>query len=618
MATSGFTDVVATKTSSGKTADTLQFSWTRTGYSIADNTSTIYWELKLIAGAYGYIASSAAKSWSVNVNGTPYSGTNTVGISANTTKVLAYGTTTISHNSDGSKTFSYSFSQYFGISFNGSIGTVSGSGSATLNNIPRKATFTSVSNFDDITSPTIYFNHPAGSALELQAGIFAGDTVIANYRVIDGTKGWFTFNIDEVYDDGTSIKSRIWNESIKKGSDTIDVTFRLATWIGNPGFEFAISNSVSCVVTDCSPEITKATVIDDGGYSTRLTGSPSILIRRHNYVIATIECNAKKNASIVAKYVTCGTTTKKIEDDYAVFENVSDNNFKFTVVDSRGKQTTTPITPTMVNYIPLTCNVMVDRDLDSDNNAKIHVTAGGKYYKGSFGAIENSLRVQYRYKSSSEADYPEVWTPLEPTITDGEYTAIGVIENLEYKETYTLQVRAIDEINPEVKARDEIVKIIPVYDWGENDFNFNVPVTIQGRNVSTHRMARAYTQEADISYAANSYIKLFRDGSPTNLYDQSIATFNENGTITINKDMIALINFHIVTANSSGRSWLSLMNYGINWKYTDCINYGSFTTSQTTIILRLTKNTVIGIKTAESIVINSSGLVGSYIEIIEL
>lgn len=137
MATNGSTSVAVTS------YDTLRFSWSLSSQSVENNTSTISWVLELISGSSGAISSSASKSWSVNVNGTTYSGTNTVGIGNNATKTLASGTSTIGHNSDGTKTFSYSFSQYFGITFSGSsIGTKTGSGSGTLTTIPRKSTMT--------------------------------------------------------------------------------------------------------------------------------------------------------------------------------------------------------------------------------------------------------------------------------------------------------------------------------------------------------------------------------------------------------------------------------------------------------------------------------------------
>ena len=126
--------------------DTLRFSWTTTSQSITNNTSNISWTLKLISGSDGRIDSSASKKWTVTVNGTTFSGTNTVGIANNTTITLASDTITIEHNADGTKSFSFSFSQQFSITFDGeSIGTKSGSGSATLNTIPRKSTMTAPS-----------------------------------------------------------------------------------------------------------------------------------------------------------------------------------------------------------------------------------------------------------------------------------------------------------------------------------------------------------------------------------------------------------------------------------------------------------------------------------------
>lgn len=135
MATSGSKSVTVTA------HDTLKFSWAQASQSVSNNTTKISWQLQLIAGAYGRISSTASKDWSVTVNGTTYSGTNTVGIANSATKTLASGSTTITHNADGTKTFNYSFSQEFAITFSGaSIGTKSGSGTGALNTIPRATT----------------------------------------------------------------------------------------------------------------------------------------------------------------------------------------------------------------------------------------------------------------------------------------------------------------------------------------------------------------------------------------------------------------------------------------------------------------------------------------------
>ena len=122
----------------------LRFNWSQASQNISNNNSVVSWNLQLISTT-GTISSSANKSWSVTVNGSKYSGTNTIGISTNTTKTLASGSTTIAHNSDGTKTFSFSFSQQFDINYSGvgHIGTKSGSGSGTLTTIPRTSSVSS-------------------------------------------------------------------------------------------------------------------------------------------------------------------------------------------------------------------------------------------------------------------------------------------------------------------------------------------------------------------------------------------------------------------------------------------------------------------------------------------
>lgn len=136
MATNGSTSVRVTA------YDNLIFNWWRNNYDSAGNYTDISWNLQLVASNYGYISSSASKSWYVNVNGSEYSGNDYIGINNNTTKTLASGSTRIYHNNDGTKSFSYSFSQQFNMNFNGWVGTISGSGSATLDTIPRYANIT--------------------------------------------------------------------------------------------------------------------------------------------------------------------------------------------------------------------------------------------------------------------------------------------------------------------------------------------------------------------------------------------------------------------------------------------------------------------------------------------
>lgn len=120
--------------------DDLKFSWWISSQSVENNSSVVSWKMELVSGKYGEIvANEWAKSpWEITVNGTKYTGEENIGIGNNTTKTLASGSTTIAHNADGSKSFSYSFSQSVHITFSGEyIGVVSSSGSGTLDTIAR-------------------------------------------------------------------------------------------------------------------------------------------------------------------------------------------------------------------------------------------------------------------------------------------------------------------------------------------------------------------------------------------------------------------------------------------------------------------------------------------------
>jgi hypothetical protein len=135
MATSGYKDITVTKN------HYIRFSWSLKSQSVANNTSSVAWNMKLVADKYGYMESSTAKSWSVTVNGSKYSGTVNITHDPGATLTLASGTTTITHNADGTKSFNYSFTQNISITYAGSpIGSFTGSGSGTLTTIPRAST----------------------------------------------------------------------------------------------------------------------------------------------------------------------------------------------------------------------------------------------------------------------------------------------------------------------------------------------------------------------------------------------------------------------------------------------------------------------------------------------
>ena len=186
MASSGSTSVAVTA------YDTLKFNWVQVGQSTANNYTTINWSLQLVSGSAGKIISTASKAWSVTVNGTKYSGTNSVAVENNSTITLASGQTTIYHNQDGTKSFSYSFSQEFAITFAGaSVGTKTGSGTGELNTIPRATTpVLNITSVDMGGEVTIYTTRASDTFTHDLAYSFAGGEYIAIANNVSTVHYW--------------------------------------------------------------------------------------------------------------------------------------------------------------------------------------------------------------------------------------------------------------------------------------------------------------------------------------------------------------------------------------------------------------------------------------------
>lgn len=109
---------------------------TETSTSAANNTSTL--SISLVLKRPSSISSSASKSASCTINGTTYNWSGTIGGSGD--KTLISKTQTVKHNDDGTKTISLAASITLNITWSGTyLGTISGSGSMTLTNIPRYA-----------------------------------------------------------------------------------------------------------------------------------------------------------------------------------------------------------------------------------------------------------------------------------------------------------------------------------------------------------------------------------------------------------------------------------------------------------------------------------------------
>ncbi len=386
MATSGSKSVTVTS------YDTLKFSWSESSQSTANNTTNIAWRLELIAGSSGRIQSSVQKNWSVTVNGTKYSGKNSIAISNNTTITLASGTTTIAHNADGTKTFSYSFSQQFDITFSGSsIGTKSGSGTGTLDTIARKSSLSAS-------------NGTLGIALNLSVSKQSSDfTHTITYKCGSASGTVCTKSSSTSVAWNTSNGNTVNLASQNTTGTSVSVTFTITTYNGSTSIgtntktvTMAIPSSVkpSCTVTVADTQGYKAT------YGKAIKGLSKLQITVNPTLAQGSSISAYRVAVNGAVYTTKTSTTDVLKDSGNITISAQ-------VTDKRGRTGSATVTEAVYDYSPPQITKLTVHRCNADGTENDQ----GNHIKATFSckvtSLDNQNTATYRvsYKKPEEIGY---------------------------------------------------------------------------------------------------------------------------------------------------------------------------------------------------------------------
>lgn len=391
MALNGSTSVQVT------TYDTLKFNWVQVGQNIANNNTVINWSLQLISGSAGKIISSASKSWSVTVNGVTYSDTNYIAIENNTTKTLASGQTTIAHNNDGTKSFSYSFSQEFGITFAGaSVGTKTGSGTGTLNTIPRATTpVLNVTTADMGSTVTIYTTRASTNFTHDLYYSFAGGSYVSIGTGIATSMYWavplaLASSIPNTSSGTVTIKCITKNGTTVVGEKTALLTAKVPA---------SVVPSISSVT---HAEANTGTITTIGAY---------------------VQSKSKLNVTVTASGAS-GSTIKSYSSTF-LGKTYTGSSFTTdtvysggsldivtTVTDSRGRTATKTTTVTVLSYEPPKITkffgARYNDNWEADTNGnRIRITI---YYTVPALNDKNTAKAVVQYKKSTDSAWTTLYT----------------------------------------------------------------------------------------------------------------------------------------------------------------------------------------------------------------
>lgn len=275
----------------------------------------------------------------------------------------------------------------------------------------------------------------------------------------------------------------------------------------------------------CTPAVS-GTVEDTNQKTLALTGDANKLVRFGSVAVCTITAEAKNGASIAGKTI----AGEAVEGDSLTMEAIDTGSISFTATDSRGYSSTFQSEAELIPYIHLTAVVSAKRK--DPTSGRVSLEVAGNCFTGSFGAADNLLLIRCRVDGG---DY----MALEPVMGENTYTLTAELTGLDYLKKHTVEVEVSDCVETVTKSAN-VGKGIPVFDWGESDFVFHVPVSLSGCRLQditapeeeTDGTNKGYTDEL----AAQTLLSAAQAGKTTvqeNMAVELLSSESLSGTTTV-------------------------------------------------------------------------------------
>lgn len=229
----------------------LSIEWSAS-QDISNNRSTVtsrmYWES---LDGYGSVYSSASKSGYISLDGTGHSFSGSAALSGKQKKLVATHTKTISHNSDGSKSFNLSGYFDIAVTLNGTYyGRVSVPNKTfTLNTIPRASTLSSNASWTAGSNKSISISR-ASSSFTHTVRMYVGGTLVKTATGI-GTSVTMSFNTTE----NTAVFDKL-NGAGSMSTEIQIVTYNGGTHIGTTSKTGTVTAPAASTITEFRGEMT--------------------------------------------------------------------------------------------------------------------------------------------------------------------------------------------------------------------------------------------------------------------------------------------------------------------------------------------------------------------------
>lgn len=435
-----------------------RFYLKRSERDIANNSHTIYWEYRAIAtpdkdwATYWY---NYTKTYSIYDGSTSRaSGSYQEGNVNRYEKVIASGSWTQKHNSDGKWSTTLTFNGHvYGSSYKRYV-------DISLPTIPREAKITSAPDFNDEENPIITYENKAGSSVDLlQACIsLTGSVDNIEYRDVPKT-GTLSYTFELTEEERKLLRKATIN------NPTRNVYFMIKTIIGEVEY-VSKSEAKTLTIINADPDFNNFEFADINPKTVKLLegdsaiSSQSVILGYSNIKVTIPVANkavAQKEATM-SKY-----RFNNNEENYSDTETVSitsngvtSGDFSVYAIDSRGNSKRKDKSAiNVIDYKPLQKgNITTNRENGTSEDVMLNID--GIINLINFGTKTNSiLSAQYRYSIAGKNEWSEL-ANLEIIVDEnGNFSFDGKIKG----DTDTLGFNVENAYNIEVYVKDELSEI---------------------------------------------------------------------------------------------------------------------------------------------------------------
>lgn len=371
---------------------TLRADWSAV-QNAAGNYSDVTVKHTLVIGS-AYSLNIASRTNSCSVGGVSQGYTSGAINQKGGTVLLGTTVHRVSHDADGTKTAQLTDTFNINATLDGTkVGSITASGSITLDRIARNATIVTANDFTDETNPTLTYSNPSGFACDV-AIEFAGRSITRS-GAISGAGGSYTMQLTD--------SEREALRAASKNTSALPITYVLKTTIDGTAYYSRADRKMN--VVDAAPELGAVSYEDTNAATVAVTGDKSRIVQNHSTLTVTVPtATAKKGATIARYAIAFGGVMKTVAAAGTVSLGAVDVSYSqaltVTATDSRGLTASQSVHVTVDDYSASTAVI----DLHRLNNfePETYLTAHPRY---SYLNGKNGVTITAKYKKVSETGY---------------------------------------------------------------------------------------------------------------------------------------------------------------------------------------------------------------------